>query len=134
MTDKKNELQSPLTLQLYISIPMSTDSEVIEKLCSMDDLDRVFYMNTFKSDSRTLEDNVAKEILEISNRELDCVVLESMLVDVDEINKQECTLVLEFYVDIEYHLDESESIEPNQAQIDLENILRKGCPASWTIN
>lgn len=98
---------------------MSTDSEVIEKLCSMDDLDRVFYMNTFKSDSRTLEDNVAKEILEISNRELDCVVLESMLVDVDEINKQECTLVLEFYVDIEYRFDESESIEPTEKYPDI---------------
>lgn len=134
MTDKKNNSRSPFVLQLWISIPGSADKEAIEKLCSMSGLDRVRYMNTFKNSGRTLEDNVAKEINEISNRELDCVILEVMLVDVDEINKKECTFVLNFYADVEYHFDASEDIEPNQAQINLENVLRKGCASNWMID
>ena len=127
-------MQSPFVLQLWISMPASTDKETIEKLCSMDGFNRVRYLNTFKNNGKTFEDAVAKEINEVSNRKLDCVILEVMLIDADEINKKECTLVLNFYANVEYHFDESESIDPNQAQANLENVLRTGCPSGWIIN
>lgn len=133
MTDK-DKLQSPFVLQFYIDILMETDGEVADKLCSMNDFDRVCYLHTFKNHGESITNYVAKDLENALKDKFTCTVNEPVLVDVEEINTKESTFVAGFYVDIEYHFDESERVEPNQAQTDLENVLRKNCPSNWTIN
>lgn len=130
----KNRLQGVWTLQLYVSVPMETNVDVIEKICNMNDRDKVFYLNTFTESGRTIEDHTALTIQNVLNEKLDCVVTESTLVDVVKISKVEAAFVAEFVLEVEYHFDESEAIEPNQAQVDMENVLRKGCPSDWVID
>lgn len=131
----ENRLHGVWILQLYVSVPMETDVDVIEKkICNMNDRDKVFYLNTFMESGRTIEDNTALTIQNVLNEKLDCVVTESTLVDVVKISKVESAFVVEFVLEVEYHFDESEAIEPNQAQADMENVLRKGCPSGWVID
>lgn len=125
---------NPSVFEFCISLPLSTDEEFIERLCNMGDLDRVRYMYTFTNGDRTLEDNVIVGLQKALKEKFTCVVTEAPLFDVCEINKRECTFVLDFMARIEYHYDESENIEPNQAYIDLKNTLIKGCPSNWMIN
>lgn len=39
-----------------------------------------------------------------------------------------------FLVDVEYHFDESENIEPSKVREDLKNVLRKGFGSDWMID
>lgn len=133
MTDK-DKLKSPFVLQFYIDVLMETDGDIVEKLCGMGDFDRVCYLHTFKNRGKSIKDYVAKDLENVLKDKFTCVVNEPVLVDVEEINTKESTFVAGFYVDIEYHFDESERVEPNQAQTDLENVLRKNCPSNWKIN
>lgn len=113
---------------------METDGDVVDKLCSMNDFDRVRYLHTFKNHGESITNYVVKDLENALKDKFTCTVNEPVLVDVEEINTKESTFVAGFYVDIEYHFDDSERAEPNQAQTDLENVLRKTCPSNWTIN
>lgn len=114
---------------------MGADASVVKRFCNyMSTKERAHYLNMFKRNGKTIAENIAIDTQDILKEKFNCVVYEPMLVDIVEINEKECTFTPEFLVDIEYHFDESERVEPNQAQTDLENVLRKNCPSNWTIN
>lgn len=47
---------------------------------------------------------------------------------------EERAVTPEFLVDVEYHFDESENIEPSKVREDLKNVLRKGFGSDWMID
>lgn len=136
MTDKKkNELQSPLVFNFYVSKVMGADASVVKRFCNyMSTKERAHYLDTFKRNGKTIAENVAIDMQDILKEKFNCVVYEPMLVDIVEINEKECTFTPEFLVDVEYHFDESENIEPSKVREDLKNVLRKGFRSDWMID
>ena len=135
MTDKKNELQSPLVFNFYVSKVMGADTSVVKRFCNyMSTKERAHYLNTFKRNGKTIAENIAIDMQDILKEKFNCVVYEPMLVDIVKINEKECTFTPEFLVDVEYHFDESENIEPSKVREDLKNVLRKGFRSDWMID
>lgn len=114
---------------------MGADSSVVKRFRNyMSAKERAHYLNTFKRNGKTIAENIAMNMQDILKKKFNCVVYEPMLVDVVEINERECTFTPEFLVDVEYHFDESENIEPSKVREDLKNVLRKGFRSSWMID
>lgn len=97
MTDKKNELQSPLVFNFYVSKVMGADASVVKRFCNyMSAKERAHYLNTFKRNGKTIAENIAIDMQDILKEKFNCVVYEPMLVDIVEINEKECTFTPEF--------------------------------------
>lgn len=136
MTDKKkNELQSPLVFNFYVSKLMGANASVVKKFCNhMSTNEQAHYLNKFKSNGKTIAESIAMDMQAILKEKFNCVVYEPMLVDIVKINEKECTFTPEFLVDVEYHFDESENIEPSKVREDLKNVLRRGLRSDWMID
>lgn len=114
---------------------MGADACVVKRFCNyMSTKERAHYLNTFKRNGKTIAENIAINMQGILKEKFNCVVYEPMLVDIVEINEKECTFTPEFLVDVEYHFDESENIEPSKVREDLKNVLRKGFRSAWMID
>lgn len=63
MTDKKkNELQSPLVFNFYVSKVMGADASVVKRFCNyMSAKERAHYLNTFKRNGKTIAENMAND-------------------------------------------------------------------------
>lgn len=106
---------------------MGADTGVVKRFCNyMSTKERAHYLNTFKRNGKTIAENIAIVMQDILKEKFNCVVYEPMLVDVVEINEKECTFTPEFLVDVEYHFDESENIEPSKVREDLKKRTEKG--------
>ena len=114
---------------------MGADASVVKRFCNYTSTkERAHYLNTFKRNDKTIAENIAIDMQDILKEKFNCVVYEPMLVDIVEINEKERTFTPEFLVDVEYHFDESENIEPNKVREDLKNVLRKGFRSDWMID
>lgn len=135
MTDKKNELQSPLVFSFYVSKVMGANASVIKRFRNyMSTKERAQYLNKFKSNGKTIAESIAIDMQDILKEKFNCVVYEPMLVDIVGIHEKGHTFTPEFLVDVEYHFDESENIEPSKVREDLKNVLRKGFRSDWMVD
>lgn len=135
MTDKKNELQSPLVFNFVVSRVMRADASVVKRLCNyMSTKEQARYLSKFKSNGKTIAEHIAIDMLDVLKGKFNCVVYEPMLVDIVETNVKERTIMPEFLVDVEYHFDESENIEPSKVREDLKYVLRRGLGSDWMID
>ena len=131
----ENKLQSPLVFNFYASKVMGADARVIKKLCNYTSTkERAHYLNAFKSNGKTIAGSIAIDMQNILKEKFNCVIYEPMLVDIVKINEKGRTFTPEFLVDVEYHFDESENIEPSKVREDLKNVLRRGFRSDWMID